>query len=126
MSTTETTKPAGEHAAVIAAAKAGDEPAFSQLVERYRPELRVHCYRMLGSFEDSEDLMQETFLRAWRRRASFEGRSSFRAFALDVLRVEDGRIAEITSFINPGVDTGDFEVASGWDLFAAFGLPRTL
>jgi DNA-directed RNA polymerase specialized sigma24 family protein len=57
-----------------------DEAAFSELVERYRRELQVHCYRMLGSFEDSEDLVQETFLRAWRSRESFEGRSTFRAW----------------------------------------------
>jgi RNA polymerase sigma-70 factor, ECF subfamily len=62
------------------AAAAGDEAAFAELTERYRRELQVHCYRMLGSFEESEDLVQETFLRAWRRRASFKGRSSFRAW----------------------------------------------
>jgi RNA polymerase sigma-70 factor (ECF subfamily) len=64
----------------VAAAQAGDEAAFSGLVERYRPELQVHCYRMLGSFEDSEDLTQETFLRAWRKRRGFKGRSTFRAW----------------------------------------------
>jgi RNA polymerase sigma-70 factor, ECF subfamily len=64
----------------VAAARAGDEAAFSGLVERYRPELQVHCYRMLGSFEDSEDLTQETFLRAWRKRTGFKGRSTFRAW----------------------------------------------
>ena len=42
----------------VAAAQAGDEAAFSGLVERYRPELQVHCYRILGSREDSEDLTQ--------------------------------------------------------------------
>jgi hypothetical protein len=57
-----------------------EESAFAALVERYRRELQVHCYRMLGSLEDSEDLVQETFLRAWRKRASFgsDGRSSVR------------------------------------------------
>ncbi len=67
-------------AAVVAAAQAGDEAAFASLVERYRRELHVHCYRMVGSFEDAEDLVQETLLRAWRKRASFEGRSTFRAW----------------------------------------------
>src|SRR3982751_6009671 len=56
-----------------------DEPAFSGLAERHRRELHVHCYRMLGSFEDAEDTVQETFLRAWRRRETFEG-WSFRAW----------------------------------------------
>jgi RNA polymerase sigma-70 factor, ECF subfamily len=65
---------------VVVAAQAGDEAAFAALVEPHRRELQVHCYRMLGSFEDSEDLVQETFLRAWRNRGSFEGRSSFRAW----------------------------------------------
>jgi RNA polymerase sigma-70 factor, ECF subfamily len=57
-----------------------DESAFAELFERHRRELQLHCYRMLGSFEDSEDLVQDTFLRAWRGRASFEGRSTFRAW----------------------------------------------
>ncbi|WP_286928457.1 MULTISPECIES: RNA polymerase subunit sigma-70 [Aeromicrobium] len=57
-----------------------DEPTFSAMVERHRRELHVHCYRMLGSFEDAEDTVQETFLRAWRRRETYEGRSTFRAW----------------------------------------------
>ena len=57
-----------------------DEQAFSGLAERHRRELHVHCYRMLGSFEDAEDAVQETFLRGWRRRETFEGRSTFRAW----------------------------------------------
>ncbi|QNE22700.1 sigma-70 family RNA polymerase sigma factor [Kribbella qitaiheensis] len=56
------------------------EEAFTEQVERHRHELRVHCYRMLGSFDEAEDMVQETFLRAWRRRTDFEGRSSFRAW----------------------------------------------
>jgi RNA polymerase sigma-70 factor (ECF subfamily) len=57
-----------------------DEPAFAGLTERHRRELHVHCYRMLGSFEDAEDTVQETFLRAWRRRETFGGRSTPRAW----------------------------------------------
>jgi RNA polymerase sigma-70 factor, ECF subfamily len=53
---------------------------FNALFERHRRELQVHCYRMVGSLQDSEDLVQETFLRAWRARASFEHRSSFRTW----------------------------------------------
>ena len=92
MTTAEAT--GDELGAVTAATKAGDESAFGALAERYRRELQVHCYRMLGSYEDSEDLTQETFLRAWRKRASFRGTSSFRAWlyriatnaCLDVLK----------------------------------------
>jgi RNA polymerase sigma-70 factor (ECF subfamily) len=64
----------------VAAATSGDEAAFALLAERHRRELQVHCYRMLGSLEDAEDVVQETFLRAWRKRSSFEGRSTFRAW----------------------------------------------
>ena len=78
MTTAEATR--NELGAVAAATKAGDESAFAALAERYRRELQVHCYRMLGSFEDSEDLTQETLLRAWRKRATFRGEASFRAW----------------------------------------------
>jgi RNA polymerase sigma-70 factor (ECF subfamily) len=57
-----------------------DEAEFGRLAEPHRRELHVHCYRLLGSFEDAEDAVQETFLRAWRRRETFEGRSTFRAW----------------------------------------------
>ena len=53
---------------------------FAQLVDPYRRELLAHCYRMLGSFHDAEDVLQETYLRAWRGYESFEGRSSFRTW----------------------------------------------
>jgi RNA polymerase sigma-70 factor (ECF subfamily) len=55
-------------------------PDFTALFERHRRELHVHCYRMLGSFDEAEDLTQETFTRAWRARERFEGRSSIRAW----------------------------------------------
>jgi RNA polymerase sigma-70 factor (ECF subfamily) len=57
-----------------------DRATFEAGVQRHRRELHVHCYRMLGSFQESEDLVQETFLRAWRRRDTFEARSSLRAW----------------------------------------------
>ena len=50
------------------------------MTEPLRRELQVHCYRMMGSVQDAEDMVQETFLRAWRRRETYEGRASFRAW----------------------------------------------
>lgn len=76
-----------------------DERTFAPLFERHRRELQLHCYRMLGSYEEAEDLLQETFLRAWRARASYEGRASFRTWlyristnaCLDALAREERR-----------------------------------
>jgi RNA polymerase sigma-70 factor (ECF subfamily) len=66
--------------ALVAAAQAGDERAFRRLVEPYRRALEVHCYRMLGSPQDAEDIVQETLLRAWRGLERFERRASVRTW----------------------------------------------
>jgi RNA polymerase sigma-70 factor (TIGR02960 family) len=91
---------------VLAAARAGDESAFAELVDRHRRALHVHCYRMLGSFEEAEDMVQETFLRAWRARDSFQGASGFRAWlyriatngCLDAIRKSKRRLPSLSSF----------------------------
>jgi RNA polymerase sigma-70 factor (ECF subfamily) len=67
-----------DESTLLPALRAGDERAFQRLTDRYRRELLVHCYRMLGSFHDAEDVLQETLLRAWRGLESFEGRSALR------------------------------------------------
>ncbi|HZQ76954.1 MAG TPA: sigma-70 family RNA polymerase sigma factor [Acidimicrobiia bacterium] len=65
---------------VIARAKGGDGDAFRELTEPYRRELQVHCYRMLGSFQDAEDAFQDALLSAWQNLAGFEGRASLRTW----------------------------------------------
>jgi RNA polymerase sigma-70 factor, ECF subfamily len=78
----------------LARARAGDEDAFRELTDPYRRELHQHIYRIVGSVQDAEDLLQETLLAAWRGLERFEGRASVRAWlhriatnrALDALR----------------------------------------
>ncbi len=74
----------GEDAAVVAAVRSNDESAFVEAVKRHRRELHRHCYRMSGSLEDAEDLVQETLLKAWRARKDFQGRSTFRAWLYQI------------------------------------------
>jgi RNA polymerase sigma-70 factor (ECF subfamily) len=83
-----------------------DESAFADLTERHRRELHVHCYRMLASFDEAEDAVQETFLRAWRSRDSFDGSSMFRGWlyriatnvCLDMIRRTSRRLTSMHSY----------------------------
>jgi len=85
---------AEDELALLKAAATGDEDAFANLVDVHRAELHAHCYRMLGSLHDAEDVLQETLLKAWRGLNGFEGRSSVRSWlyaiatnaALDAVR----------------------------------------
>src|SRR3712207_5206864 len=84
-------------------ARAGDEEAFRRLTEPHRRELQVHCYRILGSVQDAEDLVQETLLAAWRGLEAFEGRASVRSWlyriatnrCLNALRARSRRPREV-------------------------------
>jgi RNA polymerase sigma-70 factor (ECF subfamily) len=101
-----------DEAALVTALRAGDEVAFNELADRHRGELLLHCYRMLGSFQDAEDMLQETLLRAWRGLSSFEGRSAVRSWlykiatnvSLDALASRKRRFlpSAIYSAGNPG------------------------
>jgi RNA polymerase sigma-70 factor (TIGR02960 family) len=89
--------------AVLARARAGDEEAFRELTEPRRRELQLHCYRILGSVHDAEDLVQETLLAAWRGLEAFEGRASVRSWlyriatnrCLNALRARSRRPREV-------------------------------
>jgi RNA polymerase sigma-70 factor (ECF subfamily) len=93
---------------LLARARAGDEDAFGVLVAPYRHELQVHCYRILGSFQDAEDVLQETLLSAWRGLDGFEGRASVRTWlyriatnrSLDAVRASARREPEVSPRIN--------------------------
>ncbi len=95
--------------ALLSRARAGDETAFRELVDPYRRELQLHCYRMLGSILDAEDLLQETLLAAWRGLDRFEGRASLRAWlyriatnrCLNALRDHKRRPQEVSSMVEP-------------------------
>jgi RNA polymerase sigma-70 factor (TIGR02960 family) len=81
----------------------GDETAFRELADAFRGELQVHCYRMVGSVQDAEDLVQETLLAAWRGLDGFEGRASLRSWlyriatnrCLNALRDRGRRVPEL-------------------------------
>ncbi|MCI0689527.1 MAG: RNA polymerase subunit sigma-70 [Sporichthyaceae bacterium] len=83
-----------------------DEAAFEALTQRHRRELHVHCYRMLASFDEAEDAVQETFLRAWLNRERFEGDSLVRAWlyriatnvCLDLIRSRSRQVTKLRSF----------------------------
>jgi RNA polymerase sigma-70 factor (TIGR02960 family) len=87
----------------LARARAGDEEAFRQLTGPHRRELQLHCYRILGSMQDAEDMVQETLLSAWRSLEAFEGRASVRSWlyriatnrCLDALRARSRRPREV-------------------------------
>jgi len=105
---------------LLAAARSGDEDAFRRLVDPHRAALLAHCYRMLGSVHDSEDVLQNVLLRAWRGLCGFRGRSTLRNWlyriatnacvdALErsrarVLPIESGRPSAESLWVEPHPD----------------------
>src|SRR6266705_2599489 len=96
-------------ASTLARAQAGDEQAFRELTDPYRAELQVHCYQILGSVADAEDMLQETLLAAWRGLKSYQGRSSLRSWlhriaangCLNALRDRGRRPREVPLMAEP-------------------------
>src|SRR5207342_2510081 len=92
---------------LLSQARAGDEDAFAELVAPYRNELQVHCYRILGSLHDAEDVLQETLLSAWRGLGGFQERASVRTWlyriatnrSLDALRAGSRREPDVSTHI---------------------------
>jgi RNA polymerase sigma-70 factor (TIGR02960 family) len=75
---------AGEEAALLQAARGGDQASFQRLVRAHHPSLRAHCYRLLGSAADADDALQETLVGAWQGIGRFEGRSSLRTWLFTI------------------------------------------
>jgi RNA polymerase sigma-70 factor (TIGR02960 family) len=106
-------------AQTLTQARAGDEEAFRELTDPYRRELQLHCYRILGSMQDAEDMLQETLLAAWRSLEAFEGRASVRSWlyriatnrCLDALRARSRRPREVSAMQHERAPepTGRFE-----------------
>jgi RNA polymerase sigma-70 factor (TIGR02960 family) len=96
-------------ASTLARAQAGDQEAFRELTDPYRAELLAHCYQILGSVADAEDMLQETLLAAWRGLTGFEGRSSVRSWlhriavngCLNALRDRSRRPREVPLMAQP-------------------------
>ncbi len=115
----------GIDAAAVARARAGDREAFRELVERHSRHIFRLAYRMTGNEEDAEDVVQETFLRAYRNLARFEGQAEFSTWlhriaancAIDVLR---RRAPAAAAFPIELIETGETSVGTG----AAFGGPE--
>jgi RNA polymerase sigma-70 factor (TIGR02960 family) len=91
---------------LISRARAGNGDAFRELTEPYRRELQVHCYRMLGSFQDAEDALQDTLLSAWQGLGGFEGRATLRTW---LYRIATNRC------LNARRSAGR-RAAKGWDV----------
>ncbi|MDT4944553.1 MAG: hypothetical protein QOH14_1286 [Pseudonocardiales bacterium] len=71
---------------LLAAARSGDPAAFEQLISPFRGELQAHCYRMLGSLQDAEDVVQDSLLRAWRNVGGLDERGFVRAWLYKIRR----------------------------------------
>ena len=93
----------------LSRARLGDDDAFRAMTDPYRRELHVHCYRILGSVQDAEDMVQETLLAAWRGLERYEERDSLRAWlyriatnrCLNALRADSRRPQDMAGYSPP-------------------------
>lgn len=116
--------PEKSEAALIAAAKAGNESAFRDLIEPLARELSAYAYRMLGGFQDAEDALQETRIKAWRHLETYEPQTNFRAWVyriatntcLDVLRKERRRLLpqDVGAPVAPGPPATEIRNDIAW------------
>ncbi len=99
-----------DEATFLAAVRSDDQARFALITERHRHELQVHCYRMLANYEDAQDMTQETFLRAWNKRESFNGHAALRTWlyriatnaCLDFLEKRNNRTPVPAELPDPG------------------------
>ena len=101
-----------DQASLLVAARTGDEHAFARLLEPHRQALHVHCYRLLGSFHDADDALQETSLRAWRALDRFEAHTSFRAWLYRIATNVCLRAIERRARVPEVLDPAEVEVVT--------------
>ena len=109
--------------ATLARARSGDEDAFRELTDPYRRELQLHIYRIVGSVQEAEDMLQETLLAAWRSLPRFEERASLRAW---LYRIATNRSLDALAGEPPTPGGGADDAVPGADSLERAALARAV